>query len=300
MAETIGFVGLGHMGRPMAENLLQAGFPLRVHNRTAEKAAPLVQRGATAAALPADAAVPGGIVVTMLSDDRAVEAVALGPGGIADALGHGGIHLSMSTIAPATARRLAEAHAERGSTYVAAPVFGRPDAATARKLWIAAAGPSAALQRVRPLLDAMGQGVFPFGEEPAAANVVKLCGNFLIASAMEAMAEAFTLGEKNGIARDQLAQLFSSTLFTCPPYANYGRMIAAQQYEPAGFALRLGAKDLGLVLATAAESRTPMPLAQLLQHHLVSALAQGWGELDWSGIARVVSAEAGLPGGAPA
>lgn len=298
MGETIGFVGLGHMGRPMAENLLHAGMALRVHNRTAGKMAPLVERGAAAANTPGEAAPPGGIVVTMLADDRALEAVTLGPAGLVEALGAGGVHLSMSTVSPATARRLAAAHAERGSTYVAAPVFGRPDAAAARKLWIAAAGPAAALARVRPLLEAMGQGIFPFGEEPAAANVVKLCGNFLIASAMEAMAEAFTLGEKNGIARDHLAQLFASTLFACPIYANYGRMIAAQQYEPAGFALRLGAKDVGLVVGTAVESRTPMPLAQLLQHHYVSGLARGWGELDWSAIARVVSAEAGLPPGA--
>ncbi|HJU28612.1 MAG TPA: NAD(P)-dependent oxidoreductase, partial [Candidatus Binataceae bacterium] len=186
MSEQVGFIGLGAMGAPMAANLIAAGIAPTVWNRTASKAQPLTAKGAKLAASAADTAAPGGIVITMLADDAAVENVVI-DGGLAAHLGAGGIHLSMSTIAPATAAKLARYHAERGSVYVAAPVFGRPNNAAQRQLVICAAGPAAARQRARPLFDAIGRAVFDFGEDPATANVVKLCGNFLIAAAIEAM-----------------------------------------------------------------------------------------------------------------
>ncbi|HEY2107516.1 MAG TPA: NAD(P)-dependent oxidoreductase, partial [Candidatus Binataceae bacterium] len=182
-----GFIGLGSMGLPMAENLLAAGFTLRVFNRTASKAQPLVAKGAVLASRHGDAAAPGGIVLTMLADDAAVESIVMGEGGLAARLAPGGIHVSMSTIAPSTARRLAQFHAERGSIYVASPVFGRPDAAAARQLVICTSGPAAAKERVRPLQEIIGHAIYDYGEEPAAANVVKVAGNFLIAAAIEAM-----------------------------------------------------------------------------------------------------------------
>ena len=293
MPETIGFIGLGAMGGAMASRLLEAGHRLRVWNRSPGKAEPLISQGASAAASPAEAA-QGGLVITMLADDRALEAVTSGDAGILAGLGEGGLHVAMSTIAPATARRLAKAHGQRGSAYLGAPVFGRPDAAAAGKLWVLQSGAGAARERARPLFDVLGQGVFDFGDDPGAANVVKLTGNFLILAAIEALAEAFTLGEKNGIKREALADLFGRTLFACPVYQNYGRAVAAQRPTAGGFRLALALKDVDLALGAAAASAVPMPLASLLHDRLLSALAKGGGDLDVSRLALEVSESAGL------
>lgn len=290
----VGFVGLGAMGFAMASNLATAGHRLTVWNRTASKAEPLVAQGARVAERPGDAATAGGVVVTMVADDAALEAVTLGAGGIAERLGPGGIHLSMSTVAPATARSFARCHAERGSIYVAAPVFGRPDAAKARRLSICVAGPTEAKARVRPLLEAMGQRIFDFGEEPASANVVKIAGNFMIACAIEAMAEAFTLAEKSGVERTRVAEMLGQTFFACPVYQGYGRMVAEKRHTPAGFKLTLGLKDLDLVLRTAAEVTMPMPVASLVRDRFTASVAKGRGEMDWSALALGTLDDAGL------
>lgn len=294
MIDVIGFVGLGSMGLPLATNLLASGYKLRVYNRTAAKAEALIEKGAIVVNSPAEAVEPGGIVITLLSNDQALEAVVLGEQGLLSNLTADSVHLSMSTVAPATAQRLAAHHEEKGAHYLAAPVFGRPDAVVARKLWLTLSGNETAKARVRPLLEKVGQGIFDFGDDIGAANVVKLAGNFLIISAIEAMAEAFTLAEKNGIDRAQIADLFGQTLFACPIYQNYGRMIAQQQYEPAGFKLSLGLKDVTLALQTARDSQMPLPLASLLHDRLIAAVANGKGDLDWTGLAITASEEAGL------
>ncbi|MFZ5557142.1 MAG: NAD(P)-dependent oxidoreductase [Pseudomonadota bacterium] len=293
MRDTVGFIGLGRMGEPMARNLLAAGFKVSAYNRDAAKAKPLLEAGATFAKTPREAAVPGGIVITMVSDDRALHEVTAGSDGFAQALG-AGVHVSMSTVSPDASRRLAALHAGYGGSYLAAPVFGRPDAAAAKKLWICASGPAAAKARVRPVLDAMGQGVYDFGEEPHAANVVKLAGNFLILSAIEALGEAAALGQKYGIDREQLLGMFGETVFGCPVYQNYGRIVACEQYQPAGFRMALGLKDVNLVLDAAAGVQAPMPLASLVYDRLLSGVARGRANLDWSAIALAVSEEAGL------
>ncbi|HSA81423.1 MAG TPA: NAD(P)-dependent oxidoreductase [Geminicoccaceae bacterium] len=294
MAESIAVVGLGGMGAGAAQRLLDQGYRVRVWNRSAAKAAPLVERGAEAARSPGEAAGGAGIVITFLADDRALEEVVLGPDGVAAGLGEGAVHLSMSTIAPATARRLAEAHRETGAALVAAPVFGRPDAAASGQLWIVTSGPSAAKERVRPVLEALGQGVRDFGEDPEGAYIVKLAGNFLIAAASEAMAEAYTLGEKCGLDRMQLAEFFGASLFPSRIYQNYGKAIAEHRYEPPGFKLRLGLKDLRLVLGTADANQMPMPLASLLHDRFLALAAQGHGEIDWTAIGLGVAREAGV------
>ncbi len=294
MTETIGFIGTGRMGEPMARALLEAGHRLRVFNRTREKAAGLGAAGAELVDTPGGAVEAGSVAVTMVSDDAAADAVTLGEGGLLEALGDGGVHLSMSTLAPETSRRLAAAHAERGTAYVAAPVFGRPDAAAARMLWIVCAGPERARARVRPLLDAMGQGVFDYGEEALAANVVKLAGNFLIASALEAMAEAFTLAEKYAVDRTAVAETMASTLFDCPIYRGYGGAVAAKEERPAGFSLALGRKDVGLVLQAAADRLVPMPFAALLHARLTQGAARGRAEADWSALAVGAAEDAGV------
>jgi 3-hydroxyisobutyrate dehydrogenase-like beta-hydroxyacid dehydrogenase len=294
MSEELGFIGLGAMGLPMAANLLAAGFKLRVWNRTRSKAAPLLAQGAIAAGTPAATSGAGGIAITMLADDAAVETVTLGDDGLAARLGRDGTHISMSTIAPGTAARLARYHAERGSTYIAAPVFGRPDNAQLRQLVICTSGPSKAKEKARPVLDALGRAVFDFGEEPGAANVAKLCGNFLIAAAIEAMAEAFAMAEKSGLERSQVATMLTKTLFASPLYQRYGEMIAAKRHSPAGFKLPLGLKDVELVLATGGAAGVPMPLAAIVRERLIAGLAKGREELDWSALALGVLDEAGV------
>ncbi|MHB8257593.1 MAG: NAD(P)-dependent oxidoreductase [Acidiferrobacterales bacterium] len=295
--QTIGFIGLGQMGKPMAANLLSAGYCLRAYNRSAGRVQELGAAGVTPAAKPVEAVASGGIVVTMIANDQALEEVVQGMGGFGEALGEGGVHLSMSTVAPATARRLAAYHADRGSAYVAAPVFGRTEAAAARKLWICVAGAPAARSRVQPLLEVLGQQVYDFGDNPASANVVKLAGNFLIVTALEAMAESFALAAKNGVDPARFATVMSETLFGGPIYQNYGRLIASGIYEPAGFKLSLGKKDIDLVQQTANESRVPMPLASLLHDRLLSGLARNRGDLDWTALALGVREDAGLSGG---
>jgi 3-hydroxyisobutyrate dehydrogenase-like beta-hydroxyacid dehydrogenase len=291
MPEALGFIGLGNMGVPIAANLLQAGYTLRVYNRTSSKAAPVVAKGAALATSPADVAPTGGIVLTMLADDRAVEEVSLPSGSFVERLGPGGIHVSLSTISPATARRLAEHHAKYKVNYVASPVFGRPEAAAAARLWVCVSGASEARKRVQPLLAVIGQGIFDFGEDAGAANVVKLCGNFLVASSIEALAELLTLAEKNGVSKKAVAELIGKL---SPLHQGYANQIAERRFEPAGFRLALGLKDINLVLQTAAASAMPMPLASLLHDRWISAVAKGRADLDWSAIALGVAEDAGL------
>ncbi|MGB9241752.1 MAG: NAD(P)-dependent oxidoreductase [Candidatus Acidiferrales bacterium] len=291
MPETLGFIGLGNMGAPIAGNLLKAGYGLRVYNRTAAKAAGLVEKGAVLAPKPADAAQPSGIVVTMVADDRALEDLCLASGSFVERLGPGGIHVSLSTISPATARRLAEHHAKHQVAYVASPVFGRPDAAEAKRLWVCASGPAAAKQRVEPIQNAIGQGLFDFGEDPGAANVVKLCGNFMVAAAIETLAEMLTLAEKSGVSKNAVAEMIGKF---SPLHAGYAKQIAEERFEPAGFRLTLGLKDVNLILQMAAAGTTPLPLGSLLHDRWVSAVAKGRGDLDWSAIALNVAEDAGL------
>jgi 3-hydroxyisobutyrate dehydrogenase-like beta-hydroxyacid dehydrogenase len=291
--ETVGFIGLGSMGLAMATNLLKAGYRLRVYNRTAEKARPLLEHGAVLARNPAEAAEPGGIVVTMVADDAALEAVTFGADGLLNRLGDG-VHLSMSTIAPRTARRLASLHQERSARYVASPVFGKPEVAAEAKLWIVTSGDVAARARVLPLQEAIGQRIFDLGEEPGAANVIKLAGNFLLGAAIEAMAEAFTLAQKHGVPRRQTYEFFTQTLFDCFVYRGYGELVASEHYHPVGAKPSLIRKDYGLILEAAAEGLVPMPLACLIHERLTATVAKGREDSDWAGFAREVSESAGL------
>ena len=290
---SVTFIGLGAMGAPMASSVLRSGVALTVYNRSRERAAPLAAAGAKVADSAAAAVAPGGVVITMLANDAALLDVTPGDAGFADRLGAGGLHISMSTVSPETSRHLAAEHAKRGSLWLSAPVFGRPEAAAAQKLWICQSGAADAKARAKPLLEAMGQAIHDFGDEPGAANVVKLSGNFLILSAVEAMAEALTLAEKSGIDRQALAGFLGQTIFNCPIYQNYGRILASQTYEPAGFKLELGMKDVRLVRDAAESAKVPMPLADLLHARLLTSLAKGRGQLDWTAIEMVSAEDAG-------
>ena len=290
----VAFVGLGNMGLPIARNLLHAGHTLTVFNRTRSRADALKGFKARVAETPAAAAQGAEALVTMVADDGALEAVMLGDAGALGALPRGAVHVSLSTISPKLSRWLAARHAVAGQAYVAAPVFGRPEAAEGKKLWVVAAGPAEALERVRPLLDAIGQGVIPAGDDAARANVIKLAGNFLLAAAIEAMSEAFVLARKAGVPPAELLEIVNGRLFRSPIYENYGTLIAQERYEPAGFKLRYGLKDVRLVLGAAEDVAAPMPLASLIRDRYLSAVARGWGEIDWVALARVAAVDAGL------
>jgi 3-hydroxyisobutyrate dehydrogenase-like beta-hydroxyacid dehydrogenase len=252
----------------MAANLLGAGYALAVYSRTPSKAEPLAARGARMAACPADVVTRGGVVVTALWDDAALEEVVTSDGFL-ERLGPGGIHVSTGTVLPETARRLAAAHAERGSDYVEAPIFGRPEAAVARKLWIPIAGSKAAKRQARPVLEAMGgQGIFDFGEAIGAATTVKLAGNFLMVSAGRSMIEAFALAAKSGVDVKAVVDMLSDTLFSAPMYQAYGKMIAGKApMAPAG----AGLKDIDLFLRTAEQVDAGAPIASRLHEILKGA-----------------------------
>ena len=272
MSDTIGFIGLGRLGLPIANNLVDAGYTLRVHNRTASKAADLVARGAQLVARPADVIVRGGVVVTVLWDDASLDSVVTSDGFL-DQLGPGGVHISMTTVLPATGRRLAELHARHGCSYVEATVFGRPEAAAARKLWIPLAGPQAAKDRVRPLLEAMGgQGIFDFGETAGAATVVKLAGNFLLISAARGLEEALAMAEHNGVAPQAVVDMLTTTLFPSPIYQSYGKMIADKTASISQSPIPR--KDLGLFQQTAEQVGSPAPLASHLLAVMQAAAAR--------------------------
>lgn len=290
--ENVAFFGLGQMGQSMALRLVEGGYHLNVYNRTRKKAEPLVEKGAQLFEDPAAAVSNAKVLITMLSDDNAVKAVTNEE--VMQGLGDGGIHLSMSTISPKAAEELTRSHAEQGNYYLACPVFGRPDAARAGNLWLCLAGDESAKDRVRPILEVMGQGIRDFGPNPPAANVAKLAGNFLIASAIEAMAEAFCLAEKNGVDPGQVHALLSQTLFGCPIYQNYGRSILEQNYSPPGFSLALGGKDMRLVRDTARNSEVSMPLASLLEDRFLRSLAKNRGDMDWTAISLDQRESAGL------
>ena len=201
--------------------------------------------------------------------------------------------VNMATISVALTEELTEEHHRRGLHYIAAPVFGRPEAAAARQLNIVAAGEGAALDRVQPLLDAMGQRTWRLGAEPKEASAAKLAGNFLIAAAIECMGEAVVMVERYGVSPAAFLEILGNTLFAAPVYRNYGALIADRRYEPAGFRLELGLKDVRLALAAAESARTPMPVASLLRDHLLEAVAQGDGQRDWSALAEVARRHAG-------
>jgi 3-hydroxyisobutyrate dehydrogenase-like beta-hydroxyacid dehydrogenase len=289
----VGFVGLGHMGAPMALNLLKAGHRVTVYNRTRSRADALAAKGAQVADRVADAC-RGDALITMLSDDAAVEAVVFGDAGALASLRPNAIHMSMSTISVALSDRLAEAHGNAGQGYVAAPVFGRPEAAAAAKLFIVAAGARELIARCGPLFDAMGQKTFPISEKPSEANLVKLTGNFLIASVLESLGEAFALVRKSGIDPHRFLDVLTGTLFSAPIYHTYGSIIADGRVPADGFKMSLALKDIRLALAAADANTVPMPVASLVRDHFLEGIAQGEGDADWTGLARICARNAGL------
>ena len=295
MPVKVGFIGLGQMGSAMAVNLVKAGHEVTVYNRSRDKAEALASEGAKVAGTVAEACA-GDAVFTMIAHDDALSAVVHGDGGVLANLGRGAVHISASTISVAMSERLTKEHAAAGQRFVAAPVFGRPEAAAAAKLFVAAAGAPDAVRSVMPLFEAIGQRTFVLGEEPKAANLVKLSGNFLIASVIESLGEAMALVEKGGVDRHAYLDLLTSTLFNAPIYKTYGGLIADRKFKPAGFTAPLGQKDVRLALAAGEALNVPLPLASLLRDRFLTLLAHGGEELDWSAIGALAAKDAGLEG----
>jgi 3-hydroxyisobutyrate dehydrogenase-like beta-hydroxyacid dehydrogenase len=288
----VGLIGLGNMGSGMAANLLKAGHELTVYNRTPSKAQKLVQQGARSASQVAGAC-QGEAVITMLADDNAVESVVFDDAGVVSILRKGAIHISSSTISVALSEKMTAAHAANGQRFVSAPVFGRPDTAAAGRLFVAVAGAPDAVDDSMPLLEAIGQSTFRFGNNPSDATLVKLSGNFLISSVIEALGEAMALVGKAGLDQHQYVDFLTSTLFNAPVYKTYGGLIADKKFEPAGFAAPLGFKDNRLVLAAAETLRVPLPLASLIYNRFLTMLAHGGESLDWSAFSQLAAEDAG-------
>ncbi|CAI0838913.1 NAD(P)-dependent oxidoreductase [Serratia liquefaciens] len=288
----IGFAGLGGMGSAMAANLLQAGYGVKVWNRSPQAAQPLVSAGAVQARQPEELAEVD-VLISMLANDAATEQVVV-ESGLLKQLRAGAIHINMATVSVALAKRLALLHAERNVGYIAAPVLGRVDVAAAGKLNILAAGDPLLLAKVQPLFEVLGQQTWHFGDQPEQANIVKIAANFTLASAIEAMAEGSALVRNYGVSGADYLHMLTSTLFASPAYKGYGGLIAEEKFEPAGFKLSLGMKDVGLALEAGANSHTPMPFASVLKDNFLDAVAQGDADLDWSALAKVAARRAGL------
>jgi 3-hydroxyisobutyrate dehydrogenase-like beta-hydroxyacid dehydrogenase len=285
MNHKIGFIGLGNLGKPIALNLIDSGHTLYVYNRTASKVVPLAAKGAIVCDSIAAVAKQCSIVFTIVSDDAALKDICEGEKGLLNHLGKEGIHVSMSTILPQTAAELAILHQQHEQHYLASPVFGRPEAASGKKLNFTISGEEEMRKQITPLLkDAGGLNVWDFGDNISAANTVKLCGNFLIASALEAIGESINLAGKSGVDAQQMWNMLSQTLFNAPVYVNYSNIILQKKFEPAAFSMKLGLKDMNLVLQQAASANQPMPLASLIQNNMEQMVNNGKGDIDWSAV----------------
>lgn len=288
----VGFIGLGAMGAGMARNLMKAGHELTAWNRSPEPAEHLAREGARRAGTPVEAVAGADTVVTMLANDEAVRSVFLADGAL-EAFRSTTVHVNCATISIALAAELTELHHERGLAYVAAPVFGRPDVAAAGNLNIVVAGPAPAVAAVQPLLDAMGAKVWPVGEEPERANAVKIGGNLMIAAAIEAMAEVTALGAGYGLEAGTMLDIYTNTLFACRAYQSYAPSIVERRYEPAGFKLSLGLKDVRLALAAGDAAHVPLPFGSALRDAMLEAVASGDGDKDWSALAETARRRSG-------
>ena len=282
----LGFIGLGHLGTPIAENLLQKTKQLYVFNRTASKAKDLVKKGAVLCKSIKELSTLSDIVFSIVSDDAALKQITSGDDGIAANLKAGGVHVSISTILPDTARELSALHQHFNNHYIASPVMGRPEAARAGKLNFLVSGEQRAMETVKPLLQqAGGMGVWEFGNDPVAATTAKLCSNSMIIAAIEAMAEGIQLARKSGLDAGIWMSMLTQSLFSAPIYINYGNILLKEAYQPAGFSLRLGLKDVNLMLVHASTVDAKMPFTELLQERLNESVANGLAEHDWTAIA---------------
>jgi 3-hydroxyisobutyrate dehydrogenase-like beta-hydroxyacid dehydrogenase len=287
----IGFLGLGAMGRGMAANLLKAGHEVTVWNRSPGPAQELAIQGAKVAAHPAET-VSGDVVVSILADDNAV--LSTFTDDVLARASKGLVHANMATVSIDAVRTMMDQHARFGVAYVGAPVFGRGDVAAAGKLNIIASGDPAAVGKLQPAFDAMGQKTWRAGTDPTQAHIMKICGNLMIAASIEMLGEAFALCEKGGADPKMFSEIMTSTIFAAPVFKGYAAIIGEKKYEPAGFKMTLGLKDATLALAAGSSTNTPLPLASLLRDNYLEAIANGWSDRDWAALAAIAARRAGL------
>jgi 3-hydroxyisobutyrate dehydrogenase-like beta-hydroxyacid dehydrogenase len=289
----VGVVGLGRMGQAFAAILLSAGYRTIVYDRDPKRAQPLQLDGAQAAMRLADLA-PCDVVISSLPDDAVLAEVTLSHDGLADILAPGAVHVSMSTVSPELSRRLARSHAARGQAFVAAPVMGNPDLARTQRLFVLAGGQPEAIERVRPLLERLGQRIFVISDDAGLANVMKLAGNVLTAATLQSMGEVFALLRKAGIDQHVAFDVLTGSLFDGRVHKAYGGKIVDERYDPPGMTAPLAVKDLRLALAEAESLAVPMPVASVVHDRLVGVVARGWAGLDWSALGKLAAADAGL------
>jgi 3-hydroxyisobutyrate dehydrogenase-like beta-hydroxyacid dehydrogenase len=290
----VGFIGIGRMGSGIAGRVLASGNTLTVWNRTPEKVAELARGGAQVASSVAEACAGAEVVMTMLANDEVLLEIALGPGGIVESLDKGAIHVVMGTHGVDAVRTLTDEHSDAGQILVAAPVLGRPDIAAAGQLGIVAAGPSDAVERCRPLLEAIGRRTFDAGGRPESATAIKLANNFVLGAAIETMAEAFALVRTHAVEPALFHEVLTEGLFAAPAYKVYGAIIVDEDYDRVGFTTELALKDVDLTLAAAGHAHVPLPTANVLRDRLLSAIAHGDSERDWAVLAREQAHMSGL------
>ena len=294
----IGFIGLGHMGKAMAANLAAAKRPVIAYVRRKDQIASLKSLGLSVTTDMSDL-LECELVITMLPDDDAVRDVVFGSkedrlDGLAAGMMPGAIHLSISTVSTACTSQLAAEHVRQAQGYVAAPVFGNPDAAKARQLFIVAAGAPADVARCQPIFDCLGQRTFVVGPDPQEANLIKLLGNMMTATTLEMLAETVAVVRKRGLEPRSFVEIMTNTMFGGRAHRIYGDKIVQQTYAP-GFMLPLVLKDVRLALAEAEKAGTPMPSVAVVRDRLITAIARGYGGLDWTVLGQIAAEEAGLP-----
>lgn len=295
----IGCIGLGRMGRAMAGNLAADGCRVTAYHRHPELNSELQGLGLQPTQELKDV-FNCDFVISMVSDDTAASEIVFGiepllkPLGLASGLKEGAIHISMSTISPTVSAQIAREHAKHNQGYVAAPVFGNPDAAKARQLFVVAGGPSDQVERCLPIFDILGQRTFIVGADPSGANLVKLAGNVMSATALEVLGEVLALLRKRGLAPARFIEIITSAMFDSRLHKIYGARIAAEDYPASGFLLPLALKDVRLALAEADAADVPMPSVSVVRDRLITGIARGYGTRDWATLGLLASEDAGL------
>jgi 3-hydroxyisobutyrate dehydrogenase-like beta-hydroxyacid dehydrogenase len=290
----IGFIGLGRMGQAMASRLLSSGHDLLVYNRSAGKTADLAKAGATVASSVAEVCKGRDLVISMVADDAALEAITLGPGGVREVMSKDTIYASMGTHSAGVIQSIDAALKAKGQTFVAAPVLGRPEAAAAGQLVIVSAGPAEALKKCEPAFSVIGRKTMEAASAPEAAIAIKLANNFVLGCAVETMAEAFALVRKYGVDPQVFYDVMTEGLFAAPAYKIYGKLMVDSSYDKPGFTVQLGLKDIKLALAAAELVGVPLPSGSVVRDRLVGAIGHGDGDRDWAVLGRESARASGL------
>jgi len=290
----IGFIGLGRMGQGMASRILGGGHDLSVYNRTAGKSAELAKAGAKVAATVAEVCTDRDLVISMVADDAALDAITLGAGGVREVLSKDAVYVSMGTHSAGAIQAVSAALKEKGQAFVAAPVLGRPDAAAAGQLVIVCAGPADAIRKCAPAFSVMGRKTMEAASAPEAAIAIKLANNFVLGCAIQTMAEGFSLVRKYGVNPQVFYDVITEGLFAAPAYKVYGKLIVDASYDKPGFTVKLGLKDIKLALAAGELVGVPLPSGSVVRDRLVGAIGHGDGDKDWAVLGKEQARACGL------